>query len=156
MTCSICLEELKEENTFLLDDCKHIFHIKCIMKWFRDGHKTCPNCRSEPEPSSSSNDFYSRIFINSILSSLANDDRYQPQYQELQTLFLSFSPIDNIDMHLTLKITKILLSLFSLKLKLKLLFSFFLSGTFIIVIIPIITTKLLFDEFIDKIKELYS
>ena len=83
MTCSICLEELKEENTFTLDDCKHIFHIKCIMKWFRDGHKTCPNCRSEPEPSSSSNDFYSRIFINSILSSLANDDRYQPQYQEL-------------------------------------------------------------------------
>ena len=153
MTCSICLEELKEENSFLLDDCKHIFHIKCIMKWFRDGYKTCPNCRSSP--SSSSNDFYSGIFINSILSFLENDNRYQRQYQELQALFLSFSPINNIDLYLTLKITKILLSLFSLKLKLKLLFSFFLSGTFIIVITPIITSKFLFDEFIKKIKELY-
>ena len=43
MTCSICLEEIKEDD-FILEDCEHNFHVKCIMKWFRQGNKTCPIC----------------------------------------------------------------------------------------------------------------
>lgn len=136
MTCSICLEEIKEDN-FILEDCEHNFHVKCIMKWFRQGNKTCPICRSDP--TQNMNDHLRRI----IQDYLENSNVFQIRYQELQHIF---SSIDNIDLNFALKLIEILFSLFSLKLKLKLLFSFFISGLCIIVLIPIITATLLFYE----------
>jgi hypothetical protein len=46
--CSICLEELDENSMFELE-CKHTFHAKCIVGWFRTtDKKTCPMCRDDP------------------------------------------------------------------------------------------------------------
>lgn len=43
-TCVICTEELGE-NACSLDGCTHRYHNECIIRWFRAGHKECPQCR---------------------------------------------------------------------------------------------------------------
>jgi hypothetical protein len=43
MDCSICLNEIKEEDKKKLN-CPHVFHEECIDKWFQRSHK-CPLCR---------------------------------------------------------------------------------------------------------------
>jgi hypothetical protein len=47
MNCSICLKEIKENNK-VITDCKHPFHLSCILKNFKinnySGEK-CPICR---------------------------------------------------------------------------------------------------------------
>ena len=44
--CSICLENYKNNEYYRkLPICKHIFHKKCIDKWFKLSHiKKCPIC----------------------------------------------------------------------------------------------------------------
>ena len=48
--CTICQEEFSEideicgTSTYKLDECGHKFHTKCIINWFRQGNKNCPNC----------------------------------------------------------------------------------------------------------------
>lgn len=46
--CSICLEELRNDEQPLELECHHRFHFNCIKSWF-DNHslfgRTCPNCR---------------------------------------------------------------------------------------------------------------
>lgn len=45
MDCSICLEEIKEDQqTIVLDFCHHEFHKQCLEPWFLT-NSTCPNCR---------------------------------------------------------------------------------------------------------------
>jgi len=53
--CSVCLAEFSESTDLLLHrlPCLHIFHAVCIDIWFRE-RLTCPFCRSELLPSSSS------------------------------------------------------------------------------------------------------
>jgi hypothetical protein len=44
--CSICLEEIDEEDIYQLEECKHTFHVECIREW--EKHKnTCPLCRTK-------------------------------------------------------------------------------------------------------------
>jgi hypothetical protein len=43
--CSICLNSDLNELYVILD-CKHIFHKKCIDNWFQRV-RSCPNCRLE-------------------------------------------------------------------------------------------------------------
>ena len=47
MNCSICLKEIKENNK-VITDCKHPFHLSCILTNFKinnySGEK-CPICR---------------------------------------------------------------------------------------------------------------
>ena len=46
--CSICLENICENSLYELE-CKHVFHVKCIVTWFRTpDKKTCPLCRDDP------------------------------------------------------------------------------------------------------------
>ncbi len=53
--CSICLEELDENSMFELE-CKHTFHAKCIVGWFRTtDKKTCPMCRDNPNKEKETN-----------------------------------------------------------------------------------------------------
>ncbi|OIT21811.1 PREDICTED: RING-H2 finger protein ATL40-like [Nicotiana attenuata] len=48
--CSVCLSILENgEIVRNLPNCKHIFHVECIDKWF-NCHSTCPICRAEAKP----------------------------------------------------------------------------------------------------------
>ena len=152
MSCSICLEEIIIKESFTLDDCEHNFHIKCIMKWFREGHKSCPNCRSEPESAIKDipapniiRDEYVRILSQTVLNYL-QQNQHENQHQELQTLLQTFTSIDNIDRNFTLKLGKIIFSLFSLKLKLKMLGTVFVSGACVVLITPILASKIILNE----------
>ena len=40
MSCSICLEDLK--NNLIITPCKHQFHLNCLKKWIKN---SCPLCR---------------------------------------------------------------------------------------------------------------
>ena len=45
--CSICQEEENDSNSMYQLECGHVFHISCIQRWWRSGHNSCPNCRSD-------------------------------------------------------------------------------------------------------------
>ncbi|EKF31995.1 hypothetical protein MOQ_004162 [Trypanosoma cruzi marinkellei] len=44
--CCICLEEYTEENPMLYGECKHHFHLPCLMNW-KQRSNVCPMCASE-------------------------------------------------------------------------------------------------------------
>ena len=43
--CSICLENYKKNDYYRTLNCNHIFHKKCIDRWFKN-QETCPMCRT--------------------------------------------------------------------------------------------------------------
>ena len=43
--CIICLEKWKPEDNYVKLTCGHIFHKKCLSKYFLRGSDTCPICR---------------------------------------------------------------------------------------------------------------
>ena len=46
-TCTVCCEEFKENEYKRTLRCDHVFHKKCIDKWFNKFRKVnCPTCRS--------------------------------------------------------------------------------------------------------------
>jgi hypothetical protein len=45
--CPICLENFKENEFYRNLECNHIFHKKCIDRWFRKDHSDCPMCRKQ-------------------------------------------------------------------------------------------------------------
>ncbi|XP_019416298.1 PREDICTED: RING-H2 finger protein ATL5-like [Lupinus angustifolius] len=48
--CSVCLGTIVEDETIrVLPNCKHVFHIDCVDKWFAS-NSTCPVCRAVVEP----------------------------------------------------------------------------------------------------------
>lgn len=44
--CSICLENINNEQNYILPECGHCFHTNCIMHWFRSGNTNCPYCNN--------------------------------------------------------------------------------------------------------------
>jgi len=44
MDCSICFEEISDEEQSVLK-CDHTFHKECIDEWFKKSHR-CPLCRN--------------------------------------------------------------------------------------------------------------
>ncbi|KAM0906219.1 hypothetical protein ACQ4PT_016901 [Festuca glaucescens] len=45
--CCVCLAGMREEQDLRdLTRCGHQFHDKCIGKWLKSGHPTCPVCRA--------------------------------------------------------------------------------------------------------------
>lgn len=42
--CTVCLENMNEEDEVILLDCKHFFHRKCIETWFKECSNKCPIC----------------------------------------------------------------------------------------------------------------
>ena len=46
--CCICFDKIESHNGGNLL-CGHIYHNKCIKKWFNK-HITCPICRNEEDP----------------------------------------------------------------------------------------------------------
>lgn len=58
MNCSICLKEIKENNK-VITDCKHPFHLTCILNNFKINNYTgekCPICRTSLFAVSTDND----------------------------------------------------------------------------------------------------
>ncbi|KAK7412421.1 hypothetical protein VNO78_03880 [Psophocarpus tetragonolobus] len=48
--CSICLGTIVQDAiTRVLPNCKHIFHLDCVDKWF-NSNTTCPICRTLVDP----------------------------------------------------------------------------------------------------------
>lgn len=45
-TCSVCLEDLTQEDRAATSPCHHNFHLECIKKWRAD-HGECPICRAK-------------------------------------------------------------------------------------------------------------
>lgn len=46
--CAICLSDYKPSDVIrLLQECGHLFHVKCIDTWL-NVHPTCPVCRKSP------------------------------------------------------------------------------------------------------------
>lgn len=43
--CVICLNEYEKGTYKRTLSCNHLFHKKCIDKWFRGFNKCCPICR---------------------------------------------------------------------------------------------------------------
>ncbi|KAJ8905682.1 hypothetical protein NDN08_002187 [Rhodosorus marinus] len=48
--CSICLEDLLEDEVVRRLRCDHVFHVRCVDSWLRE-NKTCPVCKVEVVPS---------------------------------------------------------------------------------------------------------
>uniref|UniRef100_A0ACD6AF19 Uncharacterized protein n=1 Tax=Avena sativa TaxID=4498 RepID=A0ACD6AF19_AVESA len=49
--CCVCLAGMREEQALRdLPRCGHRFHDKCIGKWLKAGHPTCPVCRALAAP----------------------------------------------------------------------------------------------------------
>ncbi|KAK4345834.1 hypothetical protein RND71_036010 [Anisodus tanguticus] len=48
--CSICLADYKDNDMLrLLQDCGHLFHLKCVDPWLML-NPSCPICRTSPLP----------------------------------------------------------------------------------------------------------
>ncbi len=49
--CTICLEGFTQRDKVIRLKCQHLFHERCIKKWFKTEkvEKKCPNCNQSPE-----------------------------------------------------------------------------------------------------------
>lgn len=45
ISCNICLEELKKDESLVRLHCSHIYHKDCIKEWLTKQSTKCPNCR---------------------------------------------------------------------------------------------------------------
>ncbi len=43
--CPICLDKLESNEYYRKLPCSHLYHKKCIDKWFKENNTTCPVCR---------------------------------------------------------------------------------------------------------------
>ena len=79
MDCSICLDTLENQDTYVLS-CKHKFHTNCIITWFRNGDSRCPYCGDKGINNvSKKNHFfynygtYENQYINDVKKIITND-----------------------------------------------------------------------------------
>lgn len=46
-TCAICMDDYEENQTVIIgDNCIHMYHKECLLKWMKAKHDFCPYCRS--------------------------------------------------------------------------------------------------------------
>ena len=45
ISCSICLDFFNSRSDISTTPCGHVFHTKCIEKWFENGENICSQCR---------------------------------------------------------------------------------------------------------------
>mgnify|MGYP003705913475 CR=1 FL=1 len=68
--CSICLDNLNNEQIYKLPECGHQFHTNCIFHWLRCGHNKCPYCNNTGLTNSVTDDTYGSSY------SYYNEDQY--------------------------------------------------------------------------------
>ena len=47
LQCPICIENFCVGEYHKTLNCKHIFHKRCIDRWFKKDHSDCPMCRTQ-------------------------------------------------------------------------------------------------------------
>ncbi len=47
LICSICQEEMNENDEYIDIECKHIFHRNCLTTYLQNYNHICPTCRKE-------------------------------------------------------------------------------------------------------------
>ncbi|CAO1942144.1 unnamed protein product [Urochloa humidicola] len=78
LECAVCLSEFEDGDRLrlLLPKCSHAFHPDCIAHWLA-GHVTCPVCRCNLQPSSSSDKDATSATVGdpaiSVASSISSD-----------------------------------------------------------------------------------
>lgn len=64
--CSVCLGTIVEDAiTRVLPNCKHVFHVDCVDKWFTS-NTTCPICRTTVDPKVQSKCDHLSVRVNPI------------------------------------------------------------------------------------------
>lgn len=70
--CPICLDSINSSDTsespksvYKLPECGCSFHSECIIAWFRQGHASCPTCRTLPRNDNRNDPSASRRFWSS-------------------------------------------------------------------------------------------
>ena len=58
--CSICLNNIKDNDETLKLECGHTFHKKCAIHWFRSPHSSgnCPLCQHNPHGKKNNKQFF--------------------------------------------------------------------------------------------------
>uniref|UniRef100_A0A670JA11 RING-type domain-containing protein n=1 Tax=Podarcis muralis TaxID=64176 RepID=A0A670JA11_PODMU len=49
-TCVVCLETYKPREVVRILTCRHVFHKRCIDRWFSFNHPCSPNKHSDSLP----------------------------------------------------------------------------------------------------------
>ena len=76
--CAICLEDFNKKSQVTTLEChtKHIFHSKCLDRWIRQEHNTCPVCREQIIPNLMNRDQYAAV-QESEINALRRDEDVQ-------------------------------------------------------------------------------
>ena len=75
MSCPICTEELNEKDLYILPECDHMFHIDCIISWFRTGNPRCPYCNNPGESNKDKIDINNEINHSVLYTNLMIEQR---------------------------------------------------------------------------------
>jgi len=116
--CSICLEDISEgARVRSLNECSHIFHSKCIDKWFLE-KSCCPTCRKEYTlivPKSNDSEIINNIdrlfmtwtLLHGILKKVKLATTFNEKKNDIRLVFTRFRslPID-LDTRYSLASTK--------------------------------------------------
>lgn len=46
LSCSICMEEHKDDDVIMELPCTHCFHEDCVTQWIQENN-SCPNCKKK-------------------------------------------------------------------------------------------------------------
>ena len=87
-TCAICLDDITNNDYYQMEKCGHIFHKKCILKWFSKSN-TCPCCRSNVDNIfyiKTKNNFVKKKTIMEITNQMVNF--YDEQFDKKTYFFL--------------------------------------------------------------------
>ena len=63
-SCAVCLDEFgRDDKTWCLKNCMHIFHQGCLDSWMDRKHDTCPICRTPLLPNAYQNEYKKRFKV---------------------------------------------------------------------------------------------
>lgn len=46
-SCTICLDEFRDESEYIILKCRHRYHYNCLLSWVMADKYTCPLCKQE-------------------------------------------------------------------------------------------------------------
>ena len=85
--CSVCQSDCKGNDSITLP-CSHVFHVGCIMPWFRSSHRahgSCPQCRDNPFDAT---EVYGSSSVFALISAAARRKKTLPVVKKAYENFL--------------------------------------------------------------------